>query len=135
MAAVMSNEINNTDKISIFVAECERLGISILAPDVNRSGLKFVPEEVNVEGIAALQKSRKAPVVAVEGAEPQLEADVEGFALAESESIDLSVGSIRYGLAAIKNVGEAAMEAAVAERGEHGVFKSIEDFCGRVDTK
>ena len=41
MAAVMSNEIANTDKISIFVAECERMGIPILAPDVNKSGLKF----------------------------------------------------------------------------------------------
>src|SRR5690606_3556293 len=46
MAAVMSNEISNTDKISIFVAECERMGIRILPPDVNRSSLKFAPEAV-----------------------------------------------------------------------------------------
>ncbi|MDQ3623153.1 MAG: DNA polymerase III subunit alpha, partial [Verrucomicrobiota bacterium] len=36
MAAVMSNEVSNTDKISVFVAECERLEIRILPPDVNR---------------------------------------------------------------------------------------------------
>ena len=59
MAAVMSNEISNTDKISIFVSECERLGITILAPDVNKSGLKFTPEEVNAEGIAAAKEARK----------------------------------------------------------------------------
>jgi DNA polymerase-3 subunit alpha len=50
MAAVMSNEISNTDKISIFVAECERMGIKILAPDVNRSSLKFAPEVVDGAG-------------------------------------------------------------------------------------
>jgi DNA polymerase-3 subunit alpha len=59
MAAVMSNEVSNTDKISIFVAECERLGITILPPDVNKSGLKFTPEEVSNEGVAAAQAARK----------------------------------------------------------------------------
>ena len=42
MAAVLSNEITNTDKISIFVGECKRMGIEILPPDVNRSALKFI---------------------------------------------------------------------------------------------
>ena len=39
MAGLLSNEINNTDKISTFVGECKRMGIPILPPDVNRSGL------------------------------------------------------------------------------------------------
>jgi DNA polymerase-3 subunit alpha len=43
MAGLLSNEINNTDKISVFVAECKRMGISILPPDINHSGLKFIP--------------------------------------------------------------------------------------------
>ncbi len=93
MAAVLSNEISNTDKISIFVGECKRMGIQILPPDVNRSALKFMPE------------------------------------LAED------CACIRYGLAAIKNVGEAAMEAALEERKQHGAFKSLEDFCGRLDSR
>src|SRR6266536_2407346 len=46
MAGLLSNEINNTDKISVFVGECKRMGISILPPDVNKSGLKFTPETV-----------------------------------------------------------------------------------------
>src|SRR5205807_457946 len=41
MAGLLSNEINNTDKISVFVGECKRMGISILPPDINKSGLKF----------------------------------------------------------------------------------------------
>src|SRR5207302_458478 len=44
MAGLLSNEINNTEKISVLVGECKRMGITILPPDVNRSGLKFVPE-------------------------------------------------------------------------------------------
>ena len=44
MAGLLWNEINNTEKISVLVGECKRMGISILPPDMNKSGLKFVPE-------------------------------------------------------------------------------------------
>ena len=101
MAAVMSNEISNTDKISVFVAECGRMGMKILAPDINHSGLKFEPAESGETG-------------------------------GEPSGVG---GAIRYGLAAIKNVGEAAMVAAIEERTKDGPFKSIEDFCGRVDSR
>ena len=43
--------------------------------------------------------------------------------------------AIRFGLAAIKNVGEAAMETAVADRAANGLFKSLEDFCSRLDSR
>jgi len=43
--------------------------------------------------------------------------------------------AIRFGLAAIKNVGEAAMEAAIADRKANGLFKSMEDFCSRLDSR
>ena len=98
MAALLSNEVNNTDKISIFVSECQRLGIQILPPDVNRSSLKFSPENsVDAEG-----NEKRA---------------------------------IRFGLAAIKNVGEAAMETAIAEREANGEFASLDDFCRRLDSR
>ncbi len=93
MAGLLSNEINNTDKISVFVGECKRMGTAILPPDVNRSGLKFTPEP-------------------------------------HDEKM-----AIRYGLAAIKNVGETAMESAISEREKNGPFKSLEDFCGRLGTR
>ncbi len=44
MAGLLGNEINNTDKISVFVAECQRMNVEILPPDINRSGLKFTVE-------------------------------------------------------------------------------------------
>ena len=45
MAALLSSEVNNTDKITDYVGECRRMGIAILPPDVNRSALKFQPED------------------------------------------------------------------------------------------
>lgn len=43
--------------------------------------------------------------------------------------------AIRFGLAAIKNVGEAAMESILATRHQAGPFTSLEDFCARVDLR
>ena len=43
--------------------------------------------------------------------------------------------TIRFGLAAIKNVGEAAMVSILKTRGERGPFTSLEDFCARVDLR
>jgi DNA polymerase-3 subunit alpha len=97
MAAVLSYEVNNTDKIANFVSECQRMGIPILPPDVNRSALKFSPERTK----------------------------------AGSEAPD----AIRYGLSAIKNVGEGAVQAAMDDRQRNGAFKTIEDFAGRLDTR
>ncbi|MEO7318870.1 MAG: DNA polymerase III subunit alpha, partial [Chthoniobacteraceae bacterium] len=149
MAAVMSNEISNTDKISIFVGECERMGISILAPDVNKSALKFTPDNVSAGGIEAAKAARRAKAATeteevVEEGNVRFE-DLPAAAEHRTSNIEhrtsndgperISIGSIRYGMAAIKNVGEVAMEAAIAEREKAGDFKSLEDFCARVDSK
>lgn len=91
MSGLLSNEVNNTDKISILVAECQRMHLKILPPDINRSSLKFTPES-----------------------EQQ---------------------AIRFGLAAIKNVGEQAMSSAIQERSRGGTFRCLEDFCGRMDPR
>ena len=105
MAGLLSNEINNTEKISVFVGECKRMGISILPPDINKSGLKFTPETV------------------------------AGIDDAGAGITDPGYNAIRYGLAAIKNVGEAAMAIAIRERDERGEFSSLEDFCTRLDSR
>jgi DNA polymerase-3 subunit alpha len=116
MAGLLSNEINNTEKISVLVSECKRMGITILPPDVNRSGLKFVPETV---AVAAVYDRR----------EEASEGDVGGH------RPPLQGKAIRFGLAAIKNVGQGAMELAIRERERGGDFKSLEDFCSRLDSR
>src|SRR5215475_322654 len=105
MAGLLSNEINNTEKISVFVGECRRMGISILPPDINKSGLKFIPESVAAIGDAG------------------------------AGTTGPGYNAIRYGLAAIKNVGEAAMAIAIRERDLRGEFSSLEDFCSRLDSR
>ncbi len=98
MAAVLSNEINNTDKIAFFVKECGRMGVTILPPSVNHSLPKFAPEHTG------------------------------GGAVVDADAI-------RYGLAAVKNVGEGAVELMIKEREENGPFESLENFASRVDQK
>jgi DNA polymerase-3 subunit alpha len=105
MAGVLSYEVNNTDKIATFVSECQRMGIRILPPHINLSQLRFAPETT----------TDPAP----------------DFRLDFPEGPD----AIRYGLAAIKNVGAAAMEAAIAEREASGPFTSLEDFAARMDSR
>jgi DNA polymerase-3 subunit alpha len=117
MAGLLSNEINNTEKISVFVGECRRMGISILPPDINKSGLKFTPETI--------------PDIAEVGAPAQEPA----AAISNSGCNGIGCGAIRYGLAAIKHVGEMAMETAIREREQRGDFTSLDDFCTRLDSR
>lgn len=128
MAGLLSNEINNTEKISVLVGECKRMGISILPPDVNRSGLKFVPETVGHPEHSGAERDE------VEGSRDEtLKATSAGsFGFAQDDG---GKRAIRFGLAAIKHVGEGAMEAAIAERERGGDFKSLPDFCGRLDSR
>ncbi|HZD26175.1 MAG TPA: DNA polymerase III subunit alpha, partial [Alphaproteobacteria bacterium] len=92
LAASMTYDMGNTDKLNVFRQELDRLGIDLLPPDVNRSHADF-----------------------------SVEATGEG------------TQAIRYALAAIKNVGASAMRALVQERDQHGRFKDLGDFAGRLD--
>lgn len=89
MAALLTSESGNQDRISQYVFECKKMGIAVLPPDVNESGDIF-------------------------------EAD--------------SQGRIRFSLSAIKNVGTPSVEAILKAR-QGGPFKSLSDFCRRVDLK
>ncbi len=93
LAASMTVDVGNTDKISAFKQEAKRLGIQVLPPDINRSDVEFAVEDVNGKP------------------------------------------AIRYALAAVRNVGAAAMGVLVAERRAKGTFKSLSDFALRLDPK
>ncbi len=94
MSAILSNELNNTDKLGIFVNEVNRMGIEILPASLNHSQLLFTPS-------------------ATAGGTP----------------------AIRYGLAAVKNVGEKAMKGLIESREKNGVFDSLDDLANRLDSK
>jgi len=105
MAALLTSERANTDKMVQYIGECREMGLSVLPPDVDQSDMFFtvVPAPTPPGGEVA--------AAAADG------------------------GAIRFGLAAIKNVGEGAVEATLAARKEGGPFRSLFDFCERVDLR
>ncbi len=98
MAALLTYEMDNTDKIVDYIAECSQMGIEVLAPDINESGVDFTPRYEQEDG-------RKGK------------------------------GVIRFGLAAVKGVGEKAVEQIIAARNKVGRFQSLFHFCENVDLR
>jgi len=88
MAAVLSSDMDRTDKVVTLIDECARMGLAVEPPDVNASQFMFT-----VSGTRA----------------------------------------IRYGLGAIKGVGQAAVESMLAERTARGPFRDLRDLCRRLD--
>ena len=90
VTAILMAEAGDNEKIAQIIAECKRMEITVLAPDINES--------------------------------------FENFAVIDDKTI-------RFGLLAIKNVGENAIKAIIEERKNNGSFKSIGDFAERVHHK
>ena len=94
ITAFLITHAGQLEKVASAVAECRRLGINVLPPDINRSQASF-----------SIEKGED------------------------------STPAIRFGLAAIKNVGMGAIEPIIAEQSKGGEFKSIEDLCRRVNLR
>jgi DNA polymerase III subunit alpha len=88
-ASLLSTELSNTDKVTIYIQDAKHFGLNVLPPDVNQSLWHF-----NV--------------------------------------VD---GNIRFGMGAVKNVGEGAVQEIVSEREKGGAFTSFYNFCERVNLK
>ncbi|VAW05478.1 DNA polymerase III alpha subunit [hydrothermal vent metagenome] len=108
MTAIMSLDLTNTDKLAIFKQEVVAMGIEILPPDINRSQVEF-----SVEIITGKE-------------------DQDNIGGAKADGI---LRGVRYGLAALKNVGAGAMAGLVAEREKNGPYLDVADFCNRLDTR
>src|SRR2546425_6629955 len=89
MAALLSSEIGNTDRVVQYINEARELDLQVLAPDVNESGYKFT-----VVG------DRR----------------------------------IRFGLGAVRNVGEGAIASIIAGR-QSGPYRSLVELCDRIDLR
>ena len=89
MAAMLTSETGNTEKVVKYINESRSMGITVLPPDVNSSAMNFTP-----------------------------------------------VGDqIRFGLCAIKNVGENTVTGILEAREKLGRFTSVFEFCESVDTR
>ena len=110
--AMMTNDMADTAKLSLYINEARRMGIEVLPPDVNESRVHFAPAQ------------RKAAAPASPPAAP---------AAAGHASDARPALAIRFGMAAIKGVGEIAVEALLKGRGEGGSFRTLADLCERVD--
>jgi DNA polymerase-3 subunit alpha len=95
MAALLSAELGNAEKVSHFIDECSVSGITVAGPDVNESREAFTPV-INSEKNASF---------------------------------------IRFGLAAIKGVGDAAASKILEERDQNGPYKDLIDFLKRTDAR
>ncbi len=89
MAALLSCDVNNTDKVVRYINECKDHSLDVLPPDINESNQDFTV--IN--------------------------------------------DRIRFGLAAVKNVGGAALDSIMEERGKDGPYMSLGEFCSRVDSR
>ncbi|GIK99989.1 MAG: DNA-directed DNA polymerase [Alphaproteobacteria bacterium] len=116
MAAMLSSELGNSEKVAHFIAECESMGLKVLGPDVNESREMFTP------------------VVDAKASTTALRSPGEGGP-AKPESTKTAVNRIRFGLAGIKGVGEQAAQKIIEERERHGPFADFEDFVRRVDAR
>jgi DNA polymerase-3 subunit alpha len=88
MAAVLSADLQHTDKLDEIIHDCRDIGLRINAPDVNQSQYPFTVEDGS---------------------------------------------TIRYGLGAIKGLGQAAVELIAQEREAKGEYKDLASFCRRLD--
>src|SRR5690606_20808379 len=137
MAALLTFESGNTDKVVEYIDECRSVklpeeagggrGIQVLPPDVNASGTDFTP--VYTERRRDEETKRRS------GRKQKSQPASGTSSLRDSVSSSLSTGVIRFGLTAVRGVGEKAVETIIAEREAHGPFASLFDFCERVDTR
>jgi DNA polymerase-3 subunit alpha len=103
--AMMTNDMADTAKLSQYIEEARRMGIEVLPPDVNESQVFFAPAA-----------AAPAPSNGQSQGQPPL-------------------AGIRFGLAAIKGVGEVAVQSILAARQAGGKFRSLSDLCERVDNR
>jgi DNA polymerase-3 subunit alpha len=109
MAAVLTGAHGDTEEISIYINECKRLGIPVLAPNINESFGDFTVIRGETTGGGM---------------------DAMGNFIPEQKN-----DKIRFGLYSIKNFGEGIGDVIIAERKKNGPFATLENFLDRVKDK
>jgi len=125
LCAMMTNEMGNTEKLSVILNEARTMGVEVLPPDVNEGQAFFWP----AKGKARLQPV--PPPARNAGLSP----DQPGLSPAPGSPETAPATAIRFGLAAIKGVGEIAVQNIIQAREQGGKFRNLADLCERVDTR
>ncbi len=142
LSAVLSSEQGETEKVAETIAECKRIGIPVLPPDINESFSQFtVIKGVSLQ-ITKDQQEHVPPPRTVspsgEGAPPSQSPSLLPKVAAE---VHAPAGPktpkyrIRFGLVTIKNFGQGISSAIIDERKRDGTFTSIANFLDRVKDK
>ncbi len=134
MAAVLTAELGNAEKVSHFIAEAEAMGITVLGPDINESRETFTPVFPKRPRHGTTNAQCPMPNAHTNATPSSGSATLEiGHSSLVIPSSD--GGVIRFGLAGIKGVGEQAGQKIIAEREANGPFKDFRDFLLRVDSR
>jgi len=110
MSALLTFEMGSTDKVVEYIEECRRMTLLD-----GSKGIRVLPPDVNVSD------KDFTPVYT----------EVEGTKRKKSKI----EGTIRFGLAAVRGVGEKAVEAIAEVRKAKGDFVNLYDFCERIDLR
>lgn len=109
MAALLTFESGSIEKIAEYIDEAKSLGIAILPPAINESNVDFT---VIYDKPLGKRKREMDP-----------------------ETGKIIGEHIRFGLSAIKGLGDRAVEEIIKSRNEHGRFESIYDLCQNIDLR
>lgn len=133
MSAVLSfeSQARKIEEWSIYLDDCRRL----VYPEQGGTSASSSPSLS--PSLSASSNTGKQRRVGVEVRPPDVNLSEEDFAVvfAGGEKPTASGGHIRFGLKAIKGISGGAMRALIEERRKGGPFKSVFDFCERVDSK
>ncbi|MCF7844703.1 MAG: DNA polymerase III subunit alpha [Kiritimatiellales bacterium] len=105
MAALLSSDAQRTDRVMIEIAECRAMGIEVLPPDINESLRHFTVVPSANKNGQSAQRATRNGM------------------------------NIRFGLSAIKGIGDSTVQQVIAIRDENGKFESVEDFAKRIPAK
>ena len=131
MAATMTSEMSDSSRIVTLIAECRRMGLEILPPDVNRSEWKFSLEDGRIRvGLGAVRNVGQA---AVEGLIAARRAPADAVAETAPTGCGGASGTDAAGALTGAPAGEAT--AAAAGSGVDVPFRDLFDLARRVDTR
>ena len=119
MAAMLNSELSSSDAIAKYLAECRtNMGIQVLPPDINESDYFFTVAHVPAAGsMATAPSAPTAPTALI----------AVGHRPADN--------AIRFGLGAVKGVGEGAIESVLAARRRVGRFRSLAHLVSEIDLR